>query len=62
MQTKMDENQLYQLAQAWNDAVECKPLNIITDEQLESKYPSLKKLGDKYRSERDKYLMWEKMK
>jgi O-phosphoseryl-tRNA(Cys) synthetase len=56
---KLTEQQLYDFGKAWNDSVEGKPLKIITDEELESKYPRLKQLGDKYRKERDKYKNWE---
>lgn len=59
MQTKLTEQQLQAFGDAWNDAVEGNPLKIITDEYLESKYPKLKQLGDKYREERDKYKNWE---
>jgi len=37
-------------------------LPFITNEQLESKYPALKELGDKYRAELEKYRNWEKLK
>lgn len=62
MPTKtLSEQQLYEMGKAWDDAIEGKPLKIITDEYLESKYPKLKELGDKYRDERDKYYNWEKL-
>jgi hypothetical protein len=54
--------QIHDIGKAWNDAVEGKPLPFITDEQLESKYPALKELGDKYRAELEKYRSWEKLK
>jgi len=47
------------MSKAWNDSVECNPLEIITDEYLESKYSKLKDIGDKYREQRDKYKHWE---
>ena len=30
-------------------------------DELESKYPALKELGDKYRAELEKYRNWEKL-
>jgi len=54
--------QIHDFGKAWNDAVEGKPLPFITNEQLESKYPALKELGDKYRAELEKYRSWEKLK
>jgi len=62
MQTKLSEQQIHDIGKAWNDAVEGKPLPFITNEQLESKYPALKELGDKYRAELEKYRNWEKLK
>ena len=56
---KLTQQQIHDFSKAFNDSVECKPLKIITDEYLESKYPRLKQLGDKYRKERDKYKNWE---
>jgi hypothetical protein len=58
---KYTKEQLHDIGMAWNDSIECKPLKIITDEFLESKYPKLKELGDKYRYERDKYSNWERL-
>ena len=63
MPTKtLSEQQLYEMGKAWDDAIQGKPLPFLTNEELESKYPKLKKLGDKYRSELEKYRMWEELK
>jgi len=60
MQTnKLTQQQIHDMSKAWNDSVECNPLEIITDEYLESKYSKLKDIGDKYREQRDKYKHWE---
>lgn len=60
MQTnKLTQQQIHDICEAWNNSVECKPLEIITDEYLESKYSKLKDIGDKYREQRDKYKHWE---
>ena len=63
MPTKtLSEQQLYEMGKAWDDAIQGKPLTFLTNEELESKYPKLKELGDKYRSELEKYRMWEELK
>jgi hypothetical protein len=63
MPTKtLSEQQLYEMGKAWDDAIQGKPLPFLTNEELESKYPKLKELGDKYRSELEKYRMWEELK
>ena len=63
MRTKnLSSEQIYEMGKAWNDAIEGNPLPFITNEELESKYPKLKRLGDKYRSELEKYRIWEELK
>lgn len=63
MPTKtLSEQQLYEMGKAWDDAIQGKPLPFLTNEELESKYPKLKELGDKYRSELEKYRVWEELK
>ena len=62
MQTKVSKQQLDAFGKAWDDAIQGKPLTFITNEQLESKYPALKELGDKYRAELEKYRNWENLK
>lgn len=58
---KLTEQQIYDMGKAWNDAIEGKPLPFVTNDELESKYPALKELGDKYRTELEKYRNWEKL-
>jgi len=59
---QLTEQELHELGKAFHDAVVGAPLPFVTNEQLESKYPELKKLGDKYRSEAEKYRNWEALK
>ena len=58
----LTEEELHELGKAFHDAVIGAPLPFKSNEELESIYPELKKLGDKYRAEAEKYRSWEALK
>lgn len=58
----LTEEELHELGKAFHDAVIGAPLPFKSNEELESIYPELKKLGDKYREELEKYRNWEALK